>query len=55
VTNNELWGPQFDSLAVDREVRVTAVSDIWPDGGRVDHYKLPHFGRGLPHRPGGAG
>ena len=38
----------FDSLAVDAEGHVCvatlitgAVSDIWPDGGRVDQYKLP--------------
>jgi len=38
----------FDSLAVDREGHIGvatlitgAVSDIWPDGSRVDQYKLP--------------
>src|SRR5262245_16072885 len=38
----------FDSLAVDREGHICvatlitgAVSDIWPDGSRVDQYKLP--------------
>jgi gluconolactonase len=38
----------FDSLAVDSEGHVAAatlitgaVSDIWPDGGRVDQYTLP--------------
>jgi len=38
----------FDSLAVDNEGHVCvatlitgAVSDIWPDGSRVDQYKLP--------------
>lgn len=52
----------FDSLAVDREGHVCvatlitgAVSDIWPDGSRVDQYALPDMmvtnvcfgGRGL--------
>ena len=38
----------FDSLAVDREGHICvatlitgAVSDIWPDGSRVDQYMLP--------------
>jgi len=38
----------FDSLAVDSEGHICvatlitgAVSDIWPDGSRVDQYKLP--------------
>jgi gluconolactonase len=38
----------FDSLAVDNESHICvatlitgAVSDIWPDGGRVDQYTLP--------------
>jgi gluconolactonase len=38
----------FDSLAVDSEGHVAAatlitgaVSDIWPDGSRVDQYTLP--------------
>ena len=38
----------FDSLAVDREGHICvatlitgAVSDIWPDGSRVDQYTLP--------------
>ena len=31
----------FDSLAVDGEGHVCVVSDIWPDGSRVDQYMLP--------------
>ena len=55
----------FDSLAVDAEGHICvatlitgAVSDIWPDGSRVDQYTLPDMmvtnvcfgGRGAPDR-----